>query len=167
MKGCSRRERGMKDFNNFIDSLELIDLTMQGRLFTLCNVMDRKRWSRIDRFLLDLAWLERGISDHCPVLLMEDGRDWGPKPFRFINAWTFHPQFKNEVKEVWKEAQIRGWASFRILHKLRRLRTYLRRWNLEVFGNVDDQLKKAENELHEWDLKAESRSLLESEVKRR
>lgn len=40
-------------------------------------------------------------------------------------------------------------------------------WNLEVFGNIDDQLKKAKDELHEWDLKAESRSLLESEVKTR
>ncbi|XP_028070850.1 uncharacterized protein LOC114273287 [Camellia sinensis] len=176
-KGCSRRERGMKDFNNFIESLELIDLNMHGRLFTWCNALDGERWSRIDRFLLDPVWLERYkfkqwglprvISDHCPVLLMEDGRDWGPKPFRFINAWTSHPQFKKEVEKVWEEVQIQGWASFRIMIKLKRLRAYLRRWNMEVFGNIDDLLKQAEDELHEWDLKAESRSLLESEVNRR
>ncbi|XP_028061079.1 uncharacterized protein LOC114264595 [Camellia sinensis] len=51
--------------------------------------------------------------------------------------------------------------------KLRILREHLRKWNREVFGNIDDQLKKAENELHEWDLKAESRSLLETELKRK
>ncbi|CAL5336186.1 unnamed protein product [Camellia sinensis] len=167
----------MKDFNNFIESLELIDLNMHGRLFTWCNALDGERWSRIDRFLLDPVWLERYkfkqwglprvISDHCPVLLMEDGRDWGPKPFRFINAWTSHPQFKKEVEKVWEEVQIQGWASFRIMIKLKRLRAYLRRWNMEVFGNIDDQLKQAEDELHEWDLKAESRSLLEAEVHRR
>ncbi|XP_028111966.1 uncharacterized protein LOC114310213 [Camellia sinensis] len=71
------------------------------------------------------------------------------------------------MKKVWKEAQVSGWASFRILHKLKRLRAHLRWWNLEVFGNIDDQLKKGEVELHEWDLKAESRPLFESEVKKR
>lgn len=35
---------------------------------------------------------------------------------------------------------------------------------MEVFGNTDDQLKKATVELHEWDLKAKSRSLVEPEV---
>ena len=49
-KGCSRRERGMKDFNEFIEILELVDMQMLGRQFTWCNAMDGNRWSRIDRF---------------------------------------------------------------------------------------------------------------------
>lgn len=53
------------------------------------------------------------------------------------------------------------------MYKLRMLRSQLRRWNREVFGNIDDQLKKAEDELHEWDLKAEVRPLLETELERR
>ncbi|CAL5388524.1 unnamed protein product [Camellia sinensis] len=53
------------------------------------------------------------------------------------------------------------------MSKFKRLRAYLRRWNMEVFGNIDDQLQKAEDELHEWDLKAECGSLLQSEVIRR
>ncbi|XP_028068451.1 uncharacterized protein LOC114271028 [Camellia sinensis] len=40
-------------------------------------------------------------------------------------------------------------------------------WNKVVFGNIDTQLQKAEEELHEWDLKVESRSLEEVELMRR
>ncbi|KAL7219181.1 hypothetical protein ACSBR2_012288 [Camellia fascicularis] len=98
---------------------------------------------------------------------MEDERDWGPKPFRFINAWCLHPKFKEEVKNCWDESQVSGWASYRLLKKLGNLRAHLKRWNSEVFGNIDEQLKKAEEELHDWDLKAEERILQDSEIKRR
>ncbi|XP_028065507.1 uncharacterized protein LOC114268521 [Camellia sinensis] len=127
------------------DQLELSDSPMQGRSFAWCNAMKGDKWSRIDRFLVDHVWLERFqlkqwglsrcISDHCPVLLMEDERDGGPKHFWFINAWELHPKFKIEVKKSWEESQLLGW--------------------------------KAEDELHEWDLKAEVRSLLETELERR
>ncbi|XP_028065848.1 uncharacterized protein LOC114268811 [Camellia sinensis] len=167
----------MKDFNELIDKLELIDIPMLGRNFTWCIVMDGDRWSRIDRFLLDPRWLERlklkqwglprSISDHCPILLMENERDWGPKPFRFINAWCLHPKFKEAVKNCWEGTKVSGWASYKLLKKLGNLRVHLRRWNCEVFGNLDEQLKQAEDEIHEWDLKAEERILHDSEIKRR
>lgn len=57
-KGCSRRERGMNDFNGLVDQLNLVDLPMMGRSFTWCNAQDGDRWSRMDRFLLDNRWLE-------------------------------------------------------------------------------------------------------------
>ncbi|KAL7212277.1 hypothetical protein ACSBR2_015034 [Camellia fascicularis] len=100
-RGCIRRDRGMKDFNALIEGLELSDLPMRGRQYTWSSSSVRGSWSRIDRVLLSTEWLEkynfklwglpRGVSDHCPLLLMEDGRDWSPKPFRFINAWILHP----------------------------------------------------------------------------
>ncbi|KAL7175788.1 hypothetical protein ACSBR2_029390 [Camellia fascicularis] len=112
-KGCSRREKGMTNFNGLIDQLSLVDLPMLGRSFTWCNASNGERWSSIDRFLLNSRWLEefsfkqwglpRRISDHCPVLLKKDDTNWGSKPFRFINAWLLHPKFKVEVKQSWKE----------------------------------------------------------------
>ncbi|XP_028105255.1 uncharacterized protein LOC114304285 [Camellia sinensis] len=117
-KVCSSRERGTKDFNEFVEKLELTDLPMLGRQYTWCNALDGDRWSRIDRFLLDLKWMKkfsfkkwglpRTILDHCPILLKEDDRDWGPKPFKFINAWLSHPFFMSEVKKRWEEAQVQG-----------------------------------------------------------
>lgn len=95
-KGCTRRDKGMLDFNNLIDQLALVDIPLLGRNFTWCNSLEGERWSKIDPFFLELVWLEkycfklwalpRGVSDHCPLLLMEDLRNWGPKPFKFINA---------------------------------------------------------------------------------
>ncbi|XP_028083304.1 uncharacterized protein LOC114284569 [Camellia sinensis] len=136
-KGCLSRDRRMKDFNDFVEKLELTDMALLGKQYTWCNAMDGNRWSRIDRFLLDVKWMEK---------------------FSF-KQW--------EVKKRWEEAQVQGWAGFRVMRKLNLLRSNLREWNKVVFGNIDTQLKKAEEELHEWDLKAESRSLEEEELNRR
>ena len=109
--GCSQRCGGMKDFNELIDNLEVCDLPMLGRKFTWCNSQNGVKWSRLDRFLLSPDWLQkfnfklwglpRRLSDHCPILMMEDERDWGPKSFRSLNAWCLHPNFKNFVQKVW------------------------------------------------------------------
>ncbi|GMP47970.1 hypothetical protein CsSME_00015489 [Camellia sinensis var. sinensis] len=82
----------------------------------------------------------------------EDGRDWGTKPFRFINAWVSHPSFMKIVKQVWNDTQVEGWAGFRLMVKLRSLKQALKIWNVEVFGHVESKLKAAEDELHAWDL---------------
>lgn len=83
-RGSSRRDKGMRDFNQFIENLELTDPPMMGRQFTWCNSNDDGRWSRIDRVLMSSEWverfnfklwgLERSLSDNYPLLLMEDGR---------------------------------------------------------------------------------------------
>ncbi|XP_028085101.1 uncharacterized protein LOC114286201 [Camellia sinensis] len=173
-RGCSRRDKWMKEFNQFIEKLKLIDLPMMGRQFAWCNATEGERWSRIDRILLSTEWLERvnfklwglerSVSDHCPLLLLEDGRDWGPRPFRFLNAWFLHPNFGSLVKKSWEESALSGWAGFVIMNKLKMLQADLKKWNREVFGNVTSALKVAEEELHAIDLVAESRNLEENEV---
>ncbi|KAL7179164.1 hypothetical protein ACSBR1_042533 [Camellia fascicularis] len=143
---CSRRDRDTKDFNEFIESMEVTDLPMLGRKFIWCNAANGEKWSRIDRFLLSSEWLEcfkfnvwglpRVVSDHCLVLLMEYDRDWGPRPFKFINAWVLHPQFCSVVKKSWEEYNVHGRASFVFFAKLKALKLILKKWNIETFGNV-------------------------------
>ncbi|XP_028068302.1 uncharacterized protein LOC114270872 [Camellia sinensis] len=118
-RGCTRSDRGMNNFNEFIDRMEFLDMPMLGRNFTWCNSFEGDTWSRIDRFLVNPIWLEkfglklwglpRSISDHCLLLLMEDDRNWGPRPFRFLNAWTLHPKFLELVRRSWSENEIAGW----------------------------------------------------------
>ncbi|XP_028122566.1 uncharacterized protein LOC114319707 [Camellia sinensis] len=86
---------------------------------------------------------------------------------RFINAWLLHPKFKVEVKKSSEEVFDPGWAGFSLKRKLANLRANLKRRNFEVFGNVDVQLNKVEEEYHELDLVAESRNLSKSEMIRR
>ncbi|XP_028122989.1 uncharacterized protein LOC114320091 [Camellia sinensis] len=175
--GCSRRDRGMREFNTMIDQLEMIDLPMLGRKFTWCNSQIREKWSRIDRFLLNDEWLQnfnfklwglpRLLSDHCPIILMEDERDWGPRPFRFLNAWALHPKFISLVEESWSESQVFGWAGYRCLKKLKALKQKLKVWNIEVFGKIEFKIKAAEEEAHAIELIAEERALLGNEQARR
>ncbi|KAL7183710.1 hypothetical protein ACSBR2_025985 [Camellia fascicularis] len=149
---------------------------MLERKFTWCNSQADEKWSRIDRFLLSPEWmnkfnfklwgLPRRVSDHCPILLMEDERDWSPKPFKFINAWTLHPSFFAFVEKVWNETIVEGWSGFKCLRKFKALKLALKQWNVEVFGNVESKLKLLEEELHVLELKVEESSLSESDFTR-
>ena len=85
--GCVRRDRGMRDFNDFIECLEVVDLPLLGRKFTWGESQKGDKWSRLDRFLLHYEWVEkfdskqwglpRALSNHSPILLMKDEKDWG------------------------------------------------------------------------------------------
>ena len=75
----------------------------------------------VARFNLKLWGLERTLSNHSPLLLKEDGRDWGPRPFKFINAWCLHPQFRDLVKKAREDLNISGWAEYLIMKKLKSL----------------------------------------------
>ncbi|XP_028091886.1 uncharacterized protein LOC114292178 [Camellia sinensis] len=133
-KGCVRRDRGIGEFVNFISNLELVDIPMLGRQYTWGN---SQSWNRIDRFLVNpdrLEWfrykvwgLPRFFSDHSPILLMEDDRNWGPKPFKFINAWVLHPDFLDEAKRAWESSGVQGWACYIIMEKLRVLKVALKK----------------------------------------
>ncbi|XP_028079334.1 uncharacterized protein LOC114281087 [Camellia sinensis] len=175
--GCSRRDKGMIDLNPFLKSCELNDLLLLGKKFTWCNAQDGEKWSRIDRFFLNLEWLlkfnfkewgvPRFFSDHCPILLMDDERDWEPKPFRFINAWSSHPSFPSSVVKLCLESRIIGKAGYVLFQKLKMLKVELKKWNFEVFGNLVTNLKKAEKELVNLDILAENRVLVIVEKARR
>ncbi|VFQ69346.1 unnamed protein product [Cuscuta campestris] len=67
----------------------------------------------------------------------------GPKPFRFLNAWTLHDTFLDRVKTTWASlptiGDMRGLAN-----KLLCLKATPKAWNQETFGNIFSQLQKAE-----------------------
>lgn len=86
--------------------------------------------SRLDRFLLSESliarwkisaqWIgDRDISDHCLVWLIEDEKNWGPKPFKFNNCWLDHEDFKSFVEVCWGDLQIHGSASYVVKEKLK------------------------------------------------
>ncbi|KAL8507619.1 hypothetical protein ACS0TY_018234 [Phlomoides rotata] len=73
--------------------------------------------------------LRRTVSDHCPIILGVKVRDWGPKPFRCINAWFSHPNFKQFVSNKWVTYRVEGWGSFIVKEKLKLLKADLKEWN--------------------------------------
>ncbi|KAK8609439.1 hypothetical protein V6N13_061887 [Hibiscus sabdariffa] len=85
----------MVDFGVFIADLGYVDLLASGKVLTWFG--DRRKGSRLDRFLVSVEGLDkygsleqhnlpRTVSYHSPVCLSNDVVDWGSKPFRFLNA---------------------------------------------------------------------------------
>lgn len=91
--------------------------------------------------------INRDVSDHCPIVLRSGSQNWGPKPFRFNNCWLEHYGFKNMIENVRKELRVEGWKAYVLNEKLKLSKLYLKKWNREVFGNVDFKLKNLEGEI--------------------
>ncbi|KAL7254795.1 hypothetical protein ACSBR1_009026 [Camellia fascicularis] len=51
-KGCVTSEVGMKNFGDFIEKIEAVDLPMLGRKYTWDSSQDGVRWSKINRFIV-------------------------------------------------------------------------------------------------------------------
>ncbi|XP_057810311.1 uncharacterized protein LOC131024792 [Salvia miltiorrhiza] len=94
----------------------LMEIRTQGRKYTWYQPSGACK-SKLDRFLVNEKWLrvwastssrgiQRLVSDHCPIILTTKSTDWGPRPFRFINAWTSHPEFAQLVEKVWGETKL-------------------------------------------------------------
>jgi endonuclease/exonuclease/phosphatase family metal-dependent hydrolase len=114
--GNSNCQVGTAAFNYFIDSNLLIDLPLWGRNFTWYRG-DGKSMSRIDRFLLSDNWCltwpscsqmasTRGLSDHCPLVLFVDERNWVPRPLRMLKCWESFPGYRILVEEKWRSFDV-------------------------------------------------------------
>ncbi|KAL8524082.1 hypothetical protein ACS0TY_013881 [Phlomoides rotata] len=115
-RGLSTDHRDIASFDNFIQQSNLFDLPLSGR------------WPNYT-----LKSCGRTFSDHCPIYLESAIKDWGAKPFRFINSWITHPDFKMFIKRRWEEYKISGWTDFRLKDKLKLLKADLKSWNKLVF----------------------------------
>lgn len=118
-------------FNNFLGEMELEDLNVLGRRFTWYHPNGRSM-SCIDRMLISEEWahvwgenslwvLPRDVSDHCPLMLKNEGWSWGPTLFRFNNILLQHREFKGVVEDAWRNQNVTGWMSFVLKEKLKGL----------------------------------------------
>lgn len=165
------------EFNEFIEGMEMLDIPLIGRRFTWVRP-NGSQMSRLDIILVSPSWfdkwsgfvqevLQRDISDHCPLLLRISYQNWGPKPFRFLNCWFDDKRFRGFVEKTWHETKIEGRGAFVLMEKLKVMKTNLKKWNLEVFGDVNRKKKKAADILNELEKKAEVSDLGEEELKQR
>ncbi|GKV48490.1 hypothetical protein SLEP1_g55300 [Rubroshorea leprosula] len=176
-KGKTGETTEMRDFDDFIVSVGLVDLKLANRRFTWYRP-DGSSMSRLDRVLMSdemynlgrecvQQGLKRTVSDYCLILVKTSAADWGPKPFRMFDAWQQHPQFRKAVEDKWKELKVEGYAGFRCLQKLKGLKEFLKGWNKEVFGNMESQFNEVAEKVERIDLKNEVVELEGSEVNQR
>ncbi|XP_042056297.1 uncharacterized protein LOC121800870 [Salvia splendens] len=147
----------MLDFVDAINDCQLLDLGADGAKFTWAR---GETFERLDRALIGEGWLElfsatrvpnlpRVLSDHSPLLIQchSPGPPVRP-PFRFQNMWVRHESFIKEVERDWMiPTGERGMVNLQI--KLSRLKKCLRAWNKNVFGNIFEKLKQAEEDAQE------------------
>ncbi|KAL8462439.1 hypothetical protein ACS0TY_033457 [Phlomoides rotata] len=170
--GSCRRD--VMAFDSFIRDSGLVDLPLRGRTFTWYRP-DGTCKSRLDRILINNKWVEkwpdsyqkglrRSISDHCPIILENKGKFWGPKPFRVVNAWFTHPDFRSFVENKWNEYRIEGWGGFILKEKFKKLKEDLKEWNRSIFGNMEEKIEKHREEIWKLDALDDTLGLEEHEI---
>ncbi|KAK4384643.1 hypothetical protein Sango_3039400 [Sesamum angolense] len=153
--GAQPKFRAMEDFANMVLECGLIDAGFEGTAHTWSN---RITWERLDRFLYSEAWLDtftttrvihlsRTWSDHAPLLInLESNLVKPPSSFRFMRMWIKHHDFLNTVEQSWKHPT-GVYGLINLQQKLYRLKQHLKWWNKNVFGDLFDNIKKAQEQV--------------------
>ncbi|GKC79333.1 RNA-directed DNA polymerase, eukaryota [Tanacetum coccineum] len=122
------------------------------------------KMSKLDRFLVSesvisgspnikAVTLERFLSDHRPILLKENGYDYGPTPFRFFHHWLEMDGFNTFVENTWKNSPMVGNnALLSLMNKLRNLKNQIRIWNKSNSGTRKNDQLRLKKQLEEIDL---------------
>ncbi|GKD16015.1 RNA-directed DNA polymerase, eukaryota, partial [Tanacetum coccineum] len=79
---------GALEFNDFIRRANLTDVPLGGKRYTrISDDGDRflvsEEFQRVWRSIGSVA-LDRKLSDHCPIVLLDKGIDFGPKPLTIL-----------------------------------------------------------------------------------
>ncbi|GKC33128.1 RNA-directed DNA polymerase, eukaryota [Tanacetum coccineum] len=154
--GSVFNESSARSFDHFISSSGLVDVNLEGYLFTWAH-SSASKMSKLDRFLvtegilllypsLSALCLDRHLSDHRPILLYEVPTDFGPTPFRFYHSWFILDGFDEMVEQAWLSfsfSDSNGMIRFK--KKLQGLKAIIRQWVKEKKlqqSKVKNSLKK-------------------------
>ncbi|GKV25095.1 hypothetical protein SLEP1_g34588 [Rubroshorea leprosula] len=111
--------------------------------------------------------LRRTVSDHCPIVLKNEQVDWGPKPFRFLDAWLEQPGCKEVITSAWCDNEVEGWNSFKIKEKMKRTKKALKEWSGKTNREMDERIRKAELVIASVDEKGEQHQLSDNDIELR
>jgi len=81
-------------------------------------------------------------SASFPILLDCGDVSRGRRPFKFENMWLKEEGFVGLVKQWWDSYSFQGLSSFVLACKLKALKQDLKKWNDEVFGNIEQNKRK-------------------------
>lgn len=108
----------------------------------LCFESFLEYWSTISYYTL-----HRYHSNHHLLLLSTStARFMEPRPFQFHGMWIQHPSFMDLVCTIWLMS-IQASLMRVVFGKLKALKSALQVWNIEVFGNLDQNIQKAYSSL--------------------
>ncbi|GMJ12502.1 hypothetical protein HRI_004919400 [Hibiscus trionum] len=138
--GSQARSGVCARFTDFIFDAGFLDMGFHRPMYTWRR---GNLAQRLDRCLCSSNWysyfpisevyhLQRLGSDHRPVLLNTDvvhSASCHTQPFRYIHAWSEHPDFANLVQRSWDDART-------VVENISNFREDSRAWNWNVFGHI-------------------------------
>ncbi|MQM12672.1 hypothetical protein Taro_045592 [Colocasia esculenta] len=120
--GALAHPTAMLDFNSFISAAGLLDAG-------LC-----------------VKHLPRGPSDHAPLLLNFVPYNSKASRFIFQKMWTTHENFLQCIRDAWTSTNATTPNPFVALQsKLKATKIMLKTWNKNIFGNIEDNVRSAED----------------------
>ncbi|XP_050222272.1 uncharacterized protein LOC126672364 [Mercurialis annua] len=116
--------------------------------------------------LADFHWpalllkaLPRSFSDHVPLLFnLEISQDWGPKPFKSINAWWSHPDFNDFAAASWASIAIRL-PNANLVTRLKKFRQCIKSGNHDTFGDLNAKINSVQLDIQTLETDSETREL--------
>lgn len=87
--------------------------------------------------------------------------NWGPRPFRALDVWFSNPNFVKLVEGEWKTL-----ANMPLYSKLKSLKNPIKKWNKEVFGDIDRKVELLEHEIKVLDQLNEQQQMSEINLAR-
>ncbi|XVF10646.1 hypothetical protein REPUB_Repub07fG0200300 [Reevesia pubescens] len=157
--GRSFNMGAMKLFSNFIEGLGFVDFPLIGGKFTWSSNREEATYCRLDRFLVSGSCVEkfgnlsqkslpRSLSDHNPIVLSVEDKDWGPKPFRFFNHWLDIEGFSDVVINKWCVG-----GGLNLWHNLKNLKLAIKDWqkkkglsNFSKIKSLEEEIEKLEED---------------------
>ncbi|CAL0306454.1 unnamed protein product [Lupinus luteus] len=144
------------EFKAFTDSNNLLHLPTTGALYTWTNERRGNALTekRLDRVLCNDSWifqwqrvacctLPRINSDHHPLLFgSSNSNNSRPQQFRFQKMWVSHVDCRRLIRQTWGREVI-GCPMYVLSQKLKLLKSDLRIWNKNIFGDVHQRVSLA------------------------
>ncbi|KAJ9542842.1 hypothetical protein OSB04_029348 [Centaurea solstitialis] len=157
---------GMREFNDFISNSGLIEAPLLGRKFTRISD-DGIKFSKLDRFLMTVDFsflrkklrvkaLDRGLSDHVPILLEEDKADFGPSPFKFYDSSLLEDDLGSVMEQNWKCEKQSEFPDQVFRDKLKGVKGAIKVWCKSKFGHLDSQIEEAKSKSSKLEKEAET-----------
>ncbi|XP_038996529.1 uncharacterized protein LOC120121165 [Hibiscus syriacus] len=155
----------MIDFQEVTHELDLQDHPFIGPLFTWSNKQTNTFLARkLDRVLVNPTWinvfqksfvefLAPGVSDHCMAFTWLDKEipTNRPKPFKFFNFWTLHPNFLREFNQSW-QTEFHGNPMRILFLKLKHLKLSLKILNKSSYSDISSRVKQKRIDLEQQQL---------------
>ena len=157
--GSSVISRGMSEFMDCINEIEVQDLNSAGLNFTW-NQKPKTNdgvFKKIDRVMGNCDFLECfakvsvkfkpfRLSDHYSMVINFPGKKrFKIVPFKFVNILANNPDLKTIVDQEWKN-KVNGHNMFQLAQKLKALKRPIRKL-LKNQGNVSDKINQIRKEV--------------------